>query len=170
MPERKSIYVFDTVSLSNFAMAGRLDLLLSRYGKHLKITLEVLDEITDGVVAGYPELHEMEELVAAGKFGTAKQSGSGSERDTYRELLRILGAGEASCIAYARGHSAIVVTDDKTARECCIERDIKYTGTIGILKACCAAGALSLDDADKALAAMIDAGYYAPVQRISDLM
>ncbi len=86
------------------------------------------------------------------------------------ELLRILGSGKASCIAYARGCGAIVVTDDKTARECCIERGVKYTGTIGILKACCLDGTLSLDDADNTLAAMIDSGYYAPVQRISDLM
>ncbi|MDP6523330.1 MAG: hypothetical protein QGH15_03825 [Kiritimatiellia bacterium] len=170
MPDRKSDYVFDTVSLSNFAMAGRLDLLVSRYGKLLKITREVLDEITDGVVAGYPQLHEVEELVSSNKFGVAKQRSSGAERDTYRELLRILGSGEASCIAYAKSCGAIVVTDDRTARECCIERNVKCTGTIGILKACCLSGGLSLDDADKALAFMINVGYYAPVQRISDLM
>ena len=43
-------------------------------------------------------------------------------------------------------------------------------GTIGILRACCIDGMLSRDEADDILGAMLDAGYYAPVQRISDLL
>lgn len=170
MPKKKRVYVFDTVVLSNFVFAGRLDLLVTRYGKQLEVTSEVLDEVMDGVVAGYVKLQEIETAVADGKFGTVNQLSSPVERDTYRELLRVLAPGEASCIAYTKACGGTVVTDDKTARDCCIERGVKYTGTIGILKACCKDGLLSEDEADTVLKSMIDAGYYSPVQRISDLM
>lgn len=168
MPDKKTFYVFDTVVMSNFTLAGGLDLLISRYGKRLKITREVLDEITDGVVAGYTELQLIEDAVLNGVFGTAKQYTSPGERNTYRALLRNLGSGEASCIAFAETNGGIVVTDDKTARDCCIERGVKYTGTIGILKACLADGAVSEDDANEILNKMIKAGYYSPIRRISD--
>jgi len=78
--------------------------------------------------------------------------------------------GEASCIAYAKTHGAVVVTDDKTARECCRRHGVSFTGTIGILKVCSLDGALSTQEANAGLRAMIDAGFYSSVQRISDLM
>ena len=82
---------------------------------------------------------------------------------------RALAPGEASCIAHAAAHGGIVVTDDRTARVCCKERNIVCTGTIGILKACTMDGTLTGDEADAILHAMVDASYYAPVQNISDL-
>lgn len=170
MPKRKLLYCFDTVVLSNFAFAGRLDVLAARYGKQLAVTREVLDEVTDGVVAGYVQLRAIETAVADGKFGNVNQISASAERDTYRELLRVLAPGEASCIALAKTCGGIVVTDDKTARECCLERGVKFTGTIGILKACCIDMVLSEDEADAILESMIDAGYYSPVKRIGDLM
>ena len=51
----------DTVVLSNFALAGRFGLLVTRYGPRALITPEVRDEITDGVVAGYSRLCEVED-------------------------------------------------------------------------------------------------------------
>lgn len=167
---RKRDYVFGTVTLSNFALAGSLHLLVSRYGKRLRITPAVLDEVTDGVVAGYAALAEIEEAVAEGVLSPAEQPTSPAERATYRELLRVLAPGEASCIAYAKAHGGVVASDDRTARECCIERSIAYTGTIGILKACCVDGTLSTEEADTILQAMIDTGYYSPAQRIRDLL
>ena len=47
---------------------------------------------------------------------------------------------------------------------------IAVTGTIGILKASVLDGSLSPLQADEILQAMIDAGYYAPTERISDLL
>ncbi len=169
MPETSDFYLFDTVALSNFALAGRLDLLLSRYGKKAVITPEVLDEITDGVVAGYFALKEVEDAVNEGRFARGVPLASAAERQTYRDLLHILAPGEASCIASAASRGGTVVTDDRTARQCCGEHDIPVTGTIGILQACRADGTISTEEADGILSAMMDAGYYSPVQRISDL-
>ena len=50
-----AVLFFDTVTLSNFRLAGRLDLLITRYGARARVTPEVLDEVTDGVVAGFAE-------------------------------------------------------------------------------------------------------------------
>ena len=52
-------WYFDTVTLSNFALAGRLDLLIRRYGQRAHITPEVLDEVSDGIVAGFTGLQAM---------------------------------------------------------------------------------------------------------------
>ena len=53
MPDGGRFYYFDTVTLSNFALARRFDLLTGRYGGRLHITPEVLGEIMDGIAAGY---------------------------------------------------------------------------------------------------------------------
>lgn len=162
-------FFFDTVSLSNFALAGRLDLLVARYGPRAQVTQEVLDEVSDGIVAGYTALQQIEKAVADGEFGAAGPL-SAKERDGYRALLQFLGAGEASCIACAQSRGGTVVTDDRAARTACAERHVVMTGSIGILKACSLDGTLVQQEADEVLQAMIDAGFYAPVSRISDLI
>ena len=65
-------WFFDTVTLSNFALAGRLDLLISRYGRRAHIMQEVLDEVLDGIVAGYAALSPIETAIAAGRFTLAR--------------------------------------------------------------------------------------------------
>jgi predicted nucleic acid-binding protein len=169
MPERRHHYFFDTVTLSNFALAGRVDLVTSRYGAHALVTSEVLDEVVEGIVAGHGALRDIEAAISAADLGLAGPPTS-EERQTYRELLRVLAPGEASCIACARHRDGIVVTDDRAARECCAERAVRFTGTVGILKACCADGVLSTADADEILSATITAGYHSPVRQISDLL
>lgn len=169
MRRRGRVYFFDTVTLSNFVLAGRLDLLVLRYGQRLHITPEVRDEVTDGVLAGYGGLSQVDDALVDGRFTSAAALSSAGERTIYRELLRALGPGEASCLACAVTRGGVVVTDDRTARDCCHDRDIIVTGTIGILKALSRDGVLSLPEADALLASMIEAGYHSPVRRISDL-
>lgn len=170
MPEAVSPHwYFDTVTLSNFALAGRLDLLIRRYGHRALITPEVLDEVSDGVVAGFTDLHTIEAAVAAGRLTGAASLAAG-ERVLYRELLETLSPGEASCIASARARGGIVVTDDRAARARCEERGLAITGTIGILLACTRDGTLSAAEGDATLQAMIDTGYYSPVRRLSDVL
>ena len=70
----------------------------------------------------------------------------------------------------ARVRGGTVVTDDRAARGSCSERDVPFTGTIGILKACARDGTLEADEADAVLNLMMDAGYLSPVRRISDLL
>jgi len=169
MPDPSRDRYFDTVTLSNFVLAQRLDVLIARYGTRAKVTREVLDEVSDGLVAGYTALAELERAVTSRQLGTAAPL-TPDERDLYRQLIRRLAPGEASCIACAKLRGGIVVTDDRAARQCCAEQGVHFTGTIGILKACCMDKTLSLPDADTILEAMIAAGYHSPVYRISDLL
>ena len=166
MPETGCDYYFDTVTLSNFALSGRVDLLVVRYGRRAIITPQVLDEIADGIVAGYSELREVETAVTGGEFSVAGGF-SAKERDIYRERLRTLSPGEASCITLAQARGGVVATDDRTARNTCFDHGVPFTGTIGILKACVLDDVLALQEADDALRAMTRSGYHSPVRRIS---
>ncbi len=166
MPE--AAYFFDTVTLSNFALADALELLLFRYRDRLKITDEVLDEIVEGVAAGYSELGDVVEVTE--EEGDLPVQLSTRERRLLSEIVGDLGRGEASCVAAGFHRGGVVVTDDKAARDCCSRRDIPFTGTIGILKAMCLEGQLSVDEADDVLGKIIAGGFYSPVRRIRDIM
>ena len=166
MPDRS--YLFDTVTLGNFALSESLDLLVRRYGGSLLVTGEVLDEIAAGVAAGYCVLSAIDERVRSGQF--SQTALDVQERVVFGELLRHLGAGEASCIAVAAGRNGVVVTDDRAARASCVGRKVPFTGTIGILKASCLDGLIAVDEAEHALAAMIRHGFYAPVSRMRDIL
>jgi len=160
---------FDTVSLSNFALAGRIALLAERYGSRARVTPEVLNEVLEGIVAGYQALRTIVVALEEGRLGSTGNL-TAEELRIHGELLRSLAPGEASCIACATARGGTVVTDDRAARGVCGERAVPFTGTIGILKACVRDGTLAADEADVVLQAMIDAGYFAPVSRISDLL
>lgn len=108
-------------------------------------TRELLDEVSDGIVAEYTALRQIEKAVADGEFGAA---------------------GPLS----AKERGGTVVTDGRAARNACAERSVVMTGSIGILKACSLDGTLVPQEADEVLQAMVAAGFYAPVSRISDLI
>ena len=119
VPEPAS-YFFDTIVLSNFALSGRFDLLIDRYGPRAQITPEVLDEVSAGIVAGYRGLKQIEVAVEKGACSAASPL-TIAERTIYRELLGTLGSGEASCITCAQCGGGLVATDDRAARSCCSE-------------------------------------------------
>ena len=169
MPERSSRRFGDTVTLCNFALCGRFGLLVDRYGASLCVTEQVRVELAAGRAAGYAGLEAVEEALSVGSILPAEPMRT-AERALFTELLRTLGAGEASCIALARHRDGVVATDDRAARRWCYELGIPVTGTIGILKALCVDRALSADDADAVLARMVEIGFYSPVRRISDLL
>jgi predicted nucleic acid-binding protein len=169
MPERGRLFFFETVTLSNFALVRRLDILADRYGRRVHITREVLDELLEGMVAGHAALSEVETALVSRVF-TAAAPLSDDERGVYRQILQALSPGEASCVACAGARRGVVVTDDRAAREICTARSLPFTGTLGILIACCKDRSLLPQDADAALQGMIDSGFYSPVRRISELL
>lgn len=166
MPEPS--YFFDTVSLSNFALAHALGLLVKRYGNTALVSNEVLDEVMAGVAAGYSALQQIVDLVDQQVFASVLLKTA--ERRVFAEVIAHLGAGEASCIAAASRRNGIVVTDDRAARTACCERGIPFTGTVGILKAACIDGQASVEEAERVLADMVSHGFYSPVQRIRDIL
>ena len=168
MPDAATTFFFDSVSISNFALTERLDLIQRRYSTRAVLTSEVLDEIEQGVNHGYQALRDVVRLVDGGVFQTTTLSAA--ERTVYRALLRNLGSGDASVIACAKLRRGIVATDDRAARTCCEDAGVSFTGTIGILKVCCLTGAIDAEQADGILEGMVRQGFYSPVRRITDLL
>jgi len=165
MPERK--WVFDTASLSNFLLSESIFILKNRYRQKAIITSQVYDEISAGI-SKYPKLKPIDGLIKNNIFKLCTLTGK--EREFYSELIGHLGKGEASCIAIAKEQSAIVVTDDRTARRQCSQMDILVTGTVGILKASLLDGSINRNQADDILQKMIRSGFYSPVRNIGDIV
>ena len=161
-------FFFDSVVLSNFALTKNTDLLTDRYGKRAVLTSEVLDEIAHGVACGYESLREVITKVSRDLFSTT--SLRQEELARYTTLLRTLGTGEASCIVCAESRGGIVVTDDRAARSACQDANVQFTGTVGILMALSTEKKLSPSRADAILNAMIEQGFYSPVNSISSLL
>ena len=72
MPEHAG-WFFDSVTLSNFALAGGLQILIDRYRKRGFVTTQVVDELTRGVAAGYAPLSDGLDLVDRGILSATSQ-------------------------------------------------------------------------------------------------
>ena len=167
MPDRPQIF-FDTIVLSNFARAGRLDILSDRYRGRMFVSQQVLDELIAGEMAGHRHVAQVLELVSKSVLRVVPVSGA--ELGEYRILLQTLGEGEASVIALAKSRKAVVASDDQAARNACVRLKILVTGTLGILAACVRDGQISERDADDCLQRIIAGGFYSPVERIGEIL
>ena len=167
MPKLPALFA-DTVVLSNFALAGRLELLLARYFKRLCVTPQVLEELLAGIQAGYAELEEVVRQIRNSVIRTVAVPLN--HLVDYQDLRRTLGAGEASSIVVARANGGIVATDDMAARQACARLAVRVTGTIGVLLAAVRDGGISLPEAERALAGMVEHGFYSPVRRLADVI
>ena len=160
-------WVFDTVSLSNFLLSDTIFLLEKRYKKCGFITWEVYDELSAGMLE-YPKLKQIDTHLNSKVFKLV--SLSVAEHKYFLEMIRHLGKGEASCIAFAKERTAVVVTDDRATRKRCSIMEISFTGTIGILKSSFLDGHITLLQADDILSEMIQAGFYSPIRSISSIV
>lgn len=164
MPERTG-WFFDSVTLSNFALASGLSLLIARYCKRGFVTTQVLDELTRGVAAGYAPLAEAINLVDRNVLKVVLLDRA--ERLTFRQLVTHLGEGEAGTIAAAHHRHGVVVTDDLAARRTCADMLIPVTGTIGILRASVRDHEVTLSTANELLRKMMAEGFHSPVDEIT---
>ena len=166
-------YVFDTTVLSNFAAAGRIDLLEQRYLGIAYTTVEVCDELRKGVKAGYAYLESVQQGMERANQGV--WIGILVPEPTDEHRLRVefddhLDAGEASCLALAVSRGLTLVTDDLAACRLAKERNVPVTGTLGILIRLVRSSALSLSEANAILADMIQRRYRSPVDRLDEFV
>ena len=166
-------YIFDTTALSNFAAAGRIDLLGKRYGGKAFTTVEVVDELNKGVKAGYSHLGSVVQQIETNNpegWIHIVVSNSVTEQLLRSQFDQFLGPGEASCLALAISRQMILVTDDLAARRLAEKRKVSLTGTLGILIAMVRQKAFSLEEANAMLIEMIHQNYRSPVDRIDDFI
>lgn len=166
-------YIFDTTILSNFALAGRTDLLERRYRGVVFTTVEVVNELRRGVKAGYAYLESIVRHIESfdpGGWLRVLVPESVAEHHLRTEFDEVLGPGEASCLALAISRGLTFATDDLAARRLAQAREVPLTGTCGILVALVRSDALTLAEANAILVAMIQRGYRSPVDRLDELI
>lgn len=166
-------YIFNTTALSNFAAAGRLDLLVNRYRRRAFTTIEVGDELRRGFQAGYTYLEaaweQIETLNPAGWLRLLTPENA-VELRLRAEFDERLGPGEASCLALAISRQLTFVTDDLAARRLAQARNVQLTGTLGILVALIRDKTLPLAEGNEILVVMTQRGYRSPVDRLDELI
>lgn len=152
--------VVDNTVLSNFAQARVDYAVMSLWGDRVCSTSEVISEYQAGIKAvGLPAFTwKALKLIEL----------SSPENDFAASLSTKLGAGESSCLAVAHMRNAILATDDLFARKIADRYHIQKIGTVGILVQCVKREILSLPNAQKTLAEMINLGYRSPVTELKE--
>jgi predicted nucleic acid-binding protein len=90
--------------------------------------------MAQGRSAGYAKLAQIEEELMKGHISVATNM-SAAEAILFKELIPMIGSGEAACIAMAKHRGGAAMTDDLAARRTCAAQGVPVGGTIGILKA-----------------------------------
>jgi len=159
--------VVDTTVLSNLARANRINLLEKLHGQ-IVIPSQVHEEILKGIAAGYDFLEGADKIVEADWVKLAALENE-RERTLFRNLLDIVGYGEAAGIAIAKERDLLFFSDDRKARRVAQDQRVKISGTLGMLELLVEEGKLSIGEADGVLSKMIQGGYHSPIQSLKEL-
>lgn len=161
--------VVDNTVLSNFALVSRLDLLRDVCGQ-VHVTHEVQEEAMRGLEEGYAFLKQAVEEIRAAEDAWLRLIGySADEELRFRLHSSSFGYGEASCLAIAECRGWLVLTDDRAARQTLKRNGCRFSGTLGVLKQAMAKGIISIDEGNRLLHRMIQAGYRSPTRDLADI-
>ena len=153
--------VADTTLLSNFAHVNRADLPLRAF-PGLVTTSAVLQEIAEGEERGL--------LTACDWTAIPVLDPTPPEPSSLSQLSSSLDEGELSCIAVALRLGAILVTDDRRARQEAQALSLAVPGTLGALCNLVQLGHLTVEAADELLGRMRERGYRSPMSSIRSLL
>ena len=154
--------LIDNTVLSNFALIQHPDSIHHSFVEDVGTTEQVFHELEIGVQLGrlpeYPwtwlqRLHLTE-----------------AETVRFRQFVKYLGKGEASCFAVAVNRAYKIATDDKDARQWAVRLTIPHTGTLGILAMLVKQGTITLLEGNTWLRQMIERGYHSPIQKLDELV
>lgn len=155
-----SAAVVDTTVLSNFAHVEQTRI-LSQAFEQLVTVQAVWIELQVGITIGRIPPVDWSWLSIVDLEPAVKI--------TADRLARTLGQGESACIALAAANRWIVLTDDRDARRVALAEGVAVSGTIGALVNLIRRKHLTLSDADRYLAVMIEHGYRCPVRSLDEL-
>jgi len=155
--------VVDNTVLTNFALVGRIDLLrVAIGGRNPCTTPAVKKEFDEGADRGLFAPTDIQWLPVV--------SLTPDEVSRLENLSQGFGDGEAECIVVALARGALLATDDLKTRKHVQQSGGKVTGTLGILKGLVEDGHLSIEEGDRVLRAMIEEGYFSPVDSLTRLI
>lgn len=155
------IALLDNTVLSNFTLVRQAEIVRQALEPDIATTQAVWNELQTGVQLG--KLPKLDWSWLPVLTLTA------SEMSLYRQLLRRLNAGEASCLAVAFHRGYRVFTDDRDARVVAAARHIPISGTLGLLRLLVELQIVSFANADLLLAEMIATGYRSPISSLQEL-
>jgi len=164
--------ISNTTVLSNFADAGRLDLLQRLYGV-LYVSVEVYAEVQSGLQEGYSFFAGLDEhIYPSSESGWIHLTGmlEGEELQRFAAMPGHLHQGEASCLAIAATRDWLFLSDDKAARSEAVRLGVSLSGSVGSLVLAVERGLCSLNEANTLLTKMIQQGYRSPVTDLKDLV
>jgi len=164
--------VSNTTVLSNFAAIGRLEMLQSLYGE-IFIPTEVHQEIQHGLEEGYGFYTAVERVIHPGTADgwirlTSLQNES--ELALLAALPSRLHAGEAAGLVLAEHRGWLFLTDDKAARSIARQRQVPLSGTLGSLVLGVERQLWTVGEANRALTAILQSGFFSPVADVGDLV
>ena len=137
----------DTSVILDFSATDRLDLLLSVFTSRMLLSDFVEAELAPtGIKLSDVEVVRLDSDEQWGFFNDLRKTKPG------------LGAGELGALTVARFRNAILLTNDKPARQMAETVGVAYSGGIGVLECCCETGKLSGKEAVGLLDNMIAAG------------
>jgi predicted nucleic acid-binding protein len=154
--------LLDNTVLVNFAAAERPDLVLQTWPGAVCTTPAVRHEYRQGVA---------NDVLPESAWGQLPLCELTEEEVTFAGRLSArLGAGERTCLALAYRRDGLFVSDDADARAEARDHEIPVTGTLGILAQVVDEGMISIEEGNRLLARMIEAGYRSPVDRLDTLL
>ena len=154
--------LLDNTVLSNLALVRRADLPFRLWSEAVATTVAASAEFQNGVAAG---------LVPPGCWESLAVIELTAEEDALAvSQSASLGPGERTCLAAAARRNGMLASDDLHARRVAARLGVPVTGTVGILAACVRKEHLTLSEANRLLAAMIEAGYRSPVATLDELL
>jgi predicted nucleic acid-binding protein len=155
---------FDASVLINFCAVRRLDLLVTTCDPPRYVLTDVLEEELEPGCRT-----QVDELIARGEFASASLETDEELRQWARYTLR-LDHGESATLAAAMERGWSVAVDERAGRRIA-EGDLgaeRLTGTVGILTSAVERAQITIDEGDRLLAEMIDAGYWSPVASLRE--
>ncbi len=165
--------IINTTVISNFAGVGQLDVLRQLFAQ-VYTTLDVFDEIREGLSDGYDFYWGIESLIYpltdTGWIHLVTAL-TDAEVVLMSRLPPRLHRGEASCIAVAAQRQWRFLTDDRAARKEAECHGVQVSGTLGCLVQAVRRRVCSLEQANAWLRQMInDGGYRSPVDDLAALL
>jgi predicted nucleic acid-binding protein len=156
------LLLLDNTALTNFALAGRPDLVLDLWGADCATTTSVMAEYQAGITSRGLPAHIWDDLI--------QLTLQPVEQAFADQMPPQLGIGERSCIAIAVHRQGLLVCDDAKARREAQRHGVTVTGTIGILVLNVRQGNLTPADGNSVLTHMIAQGYRSPITVLDDLL
>jgi predicted nucleic acid-binding protein len=164
--------VVNTTVLSNFAAAGRLDLLRDT-ASPLHLPIQVYDEIVAGQIAGYAFYDGIEQhIVPFAPDGWLRLVAmTDDELSLFASLPLFLHQADRACLSIARQRRWGLLSDDRVVRQQAKAWNVPLSGTLGVLLLAIQDGRLTVEAGNALLHEMVErANYRTPTLDLAILL